>query len=44
LNKEQILTKKNKSAETPLFNVCMDGNEEIVRYLVEQEVDIKKKK
>ena len=36
----QILIKKNKDNQTPLFNACRSGNKNLVKYLVEPRTSI----
>ena len=36
------INKKDKSGRTPLFYACLNGNEAVVKYLVEHGADVNK--
>ena len=36
------INKENIYGETPLFHACLSGNNEVVKYLIEQGADLNK--
>jgi len=42
LNLVPDINKENIYGETPLFHACLSGNNEVVKYLIEQGADLNK--